>query len=481
MLNRKLLEILIRFDATEHKRFRQFILSPYFTYGRSSNEIVRLYDYIMEYGARENDPALDKRVASAYIFPDKSFLEKGKNPIDTLTSDLVRLIRQFLFQQEAERRMNEAREGLPLARFYRTFGLEERFLQTIQSIQQAMDNASSGDEHYYLDRYFLEVEIHSFKALYNSNEDDVNLSVALRYLDNFFAISRLNISCALQFQNRMADLPDQSVFDLTNLLLNLMKENKFHQEPLAKIYAAAFNLICDPYNNDALLAFELMLKENKGYIGFDQYASLLTYHRAIVTANYRKHGSEVYLNKLLDLSLEHLKGGYLYIDGKITTPALRLITMLLLRLNRFEEAKQFLDAHPPETIGGTRFPVESYEMNYAEYHFFMKEYDAALNKLNYRLFENVNYSIQADVLLIKIYFETQDELLEPRSKALLQKVRRSGIAPDKKEMYLNFLKKLTKIVKFGWDKRSDKKAALIEEIKETGVIIEREWLLRQIK
>jgi hypothetical protein len=481
MLNRKLLEILIRLSAAEHKRFRQFLLSPFFTYGLSSNEIVRLYDYIMEHGAAEDDPALEKRTASEHLFQDKPFLEKGKNPIDTLTSDLVRLVRRFLFELETERKLNETRENLPLAQFYRKFGLEERFWQTIQATQNALNGKVTGDQDHYLDRYFLEVEIHNFQAIHQSNEDDVNLAIALRYLDIFFAISRLDLSCALQFQNNLAELSNDSVFDLTDVLLEMTEQQKFEQEPLVEMFGMAFNLIKDPYNQVALQNFEGMLARHKDNVGFAQYATLLACYRAIIQANYRKFGGEQYIVKFVDLLLEHLEGGYLYIDGKITTSSLRLITTGLLRLSKFDRARAFLDAHPPEMIGGTRYPIESYQLNYAEYHFFLKEYEQALQKLNYRLFENVNYSIQADVLLIKIYYETGDELLDFRTKALPQKVRRSGIFSSQKEMYYNFIKKLDKIVKYGWDKQSSKKQKLIEEIRQTDAIIEREWLLRQLQ
>ncbi len=64
--------------------------------------------------------------------------------------------------------------------------------------------------------------------------------------------------------------------------------------------------------------------------------------------------------------------------------------------------------------------------------------------------------------------------------ALLQKVRRSKIAPQIKERYFNFLKKLDKIVKYGWEKGSAKRANLAEEIRSMPALVEREWLLRQL-
>lgn len=98
----------------------------------------------------------------------------------------------------------------------------------------------------------------------------------------------------------------------------------------------------------------------------------------------------------------------------------------------------------------------------------------------YRLFENPVLSILADLLLIKIYYETEDELLHSRMKALDQKVRRSKLTPPVKNRYLNFLRKLDKIVKYGSPKRANRLARLLEEIRTEPEIVAREWLLEQL-
>jgi len=119
-------------------------------------------------------------------------------------------------------------------------------------------------------------------------------------------------------------------------------------------------------------------------------------------------------------------------------------------------------------------------LNFGEYHFYKKEYEAAKDRVTYRPFENPQISILADVLLVKIYFETKDELLDYRMKALDQKVRRTKIAFFLKECYYNFLKKLDKVIKYGWQKNSAKRHKLVEEIKTIPEIIEREWLLEKL-
>jgi hypothetical protein len=116
----------------------------------------------------------------------------------------------------------------------------------------------------------------------------------------------------------------------------------------------------------------------------------------------------------------------------------------------------------------------------AEYFFAVQKYEEAENSLVYRLFENAIMSISADVLLIKIYYETNNDLLETRMGALYKKVQRSKFAAEKKDVYLNFLRKLDKIIKYGWMDSSPKRLKLIEEIKALPGIASREWLLEKL-
>ncbi|MBK8192877.1 MAG: hypothetical protein IPK76_06635 [Lewinellaceae bacterium] len=186
------------------------------------------------------------------------------------------------------------------------------------------------------------------------------------------------------------------------------------------------------------------------------------------------------LHNNFDIYRRHLSEGYFYIDNLIPHTTFRNLVIFGLKLGEYDWVKNFLDTHPPERIGSTRYPAEIHSLNYAEYYFYLKKYDEALEHLVYKLFENPTVSILADVLLIKIYYETQNDLLETRMKALDQKVRRSKLGKEVKNRYLTFLRKLDKIIKYGWQKKSPRRLQLIDEIKSAPEIIAREWLLEQL-
>ena len=160
--------------------------------------------------------------------------------------------------------------------------------------------------------------------------------------------------------------------------------------------------------------------------------------------------------------------------------SLKVLILFGLRLKQFDWVKKVLDEHPPTRICGTKHAVEAHSLCVAEYYFYLQDYPTALETLVYKHFENPNYSLWAEMLLIKIYFETADELLEYRMKALDQKVRRTKLSIEIKNGYYLFIQKLDKIIKYGWGKDSPKRARLLEEIKTTPGILDREWLLEKL-
>ncbi len=482
MLNRKLLEIIKRLEVAEIKRLRHFLQSPYFTYGISNQDIILLFEHIIKHGAEEQSPALDKKKTSLKLFPDKPYHEKGKSPIDTLTSDLFRLTKHFLFIQSAENDASDAIQELPVARFYRIFGLEERFWQSVKNMRNALDKTVHRDETYFLHRYNLESEVASFKSVYsNSVEDDGNIGVAADFLEQFFTIARMEVACALNFQSQKADLHLSSAPNLANELVLLLRQGIFSDNQLAEIYLLVFDIINQPEQLEKVEYLNVLVARHKHNLPPKHLINLMAYLRIFLVRRFQKLGKAEYFEQYFKLITNHLEEGYLYIDGKVVGAALRNITQSGLRLGAFNKVREILENHPPERIGGTRYPVEFHNLNFANYHFALKAYDKADELLNYCNFENVNFSIQAELLLIKIYFETNNDLLESRIKALLQKVRRSKIVKEHKESYFNFLNKLTLIVKYGWDKKSPRHAKLAEEIRTMPGLLEREWLLKQLE
>ncbi|HLP94412.1 MAG TPA: hypothetical protein VK168_10280 [Saprospiraceae bacterium] len=479
MLNRKLLEVLKLFKPQEHAQFRQFLLSPYFNNRSNAAELIRLYDLIMTAGAEEEHPELDKAKVAALFFPGKPFNANQKGPLDTLASDLFGMVKLFLTQKSYEKNNTDFDEGLALARFYRGFGMEERFWQIISALRKDLSQQVIQDASFFRQQFLLEEEAATFQSLYNSFEDDANISVAVKYLDIAFILEKIELLCSLKYQQKLAQ-PIDFDFDspLTQVILNYPAE--YPKIPLYDLYLIAWQLIPDPLKDEYFAGYEAYLDQFEKNLPFDKARNLKAFYRYFWTQRYSKLGGSEVRTKVFEVYKSHFEDGYFYENGQIIINALKALILFGLRLKQFDWVKKVLDEHPPTRICGTKYPVEAHSLCMAEYHFYTRDFETALNTLVYKHFENPNYSLWAEMLLIKIYFETSDELVEYRMKALDQKVRRTKLSAESKARYYKFLQKLDKIIKYGLEKKSQKREKLIEEIKNTPGINERDWLLEKL-
>jgi hypothetical protein len=479
MLNRKLLEILKLFKPQEHAQFRLFLQSPYFNHRINAADLLRLYDYIMVVGAGEEHPDLKKEKVAQIFFPDKPFNEKQKGPIDGLASDLFALLKQYLTQKNHEKRNRNFEEGLALAQYYRGFGMEERFWQVINALRKDLILTKVNDSNFYRQLFLLEEEAATFQSLHNSFEDDANISVAVRNLDIAFLLEKFELLCSLKYQQKLAQ-PTSFDFDspLAKVIVKYPKD--YPTVPLYDLFSIVWQLIASPLDDDLFTKYERLLLENSNELPFEKARNLKAFYRYFWTQRYSKlGGSEVRL-RVFEVYKSHFEEGYFYENGQIMINALKALILFGLRLKQFDWVKKVLEDHPPSRICGTKYPLEAHSLCMAEYYFYTKDYERALGTLVYKHFENPNYSLWAEMLLIKIYYETSDELLEYRMKALDQKVRRTKLSAESKARYYKFLQKLDKILKYGQDKKSHKREKLIEEIKKAAGINERDWLLEKL-
>lgn len=480
MLNRKLLEILQRLTKPQKNRLRQFLTSPYFNNGYNADDIVRLYDLIVRHDVDHDHPALSYEAVFRLFFPNRPFREKSKSPLDSLASDLFRLVRNFLGQAEMEREQGNLYEFIAMARFYRKFALEDRFWQLMEMARKAQQESPVRDAPYYYALFRIEEEELAFRGLYNTFEDDTNLNTVQEKLDLYYSIFKLEYACAMEYQKMAAQMDNSKPALLLESVLMLSDEGGPFDVVINRIYRQIISLLQNPGTENALEELEQSLEQYRPQITPEKFNNLKAYYRVLWVKRYHQAGDEHSLRRNFEIRCEHLAQGYFYIDDLIPIHTFRNLVTFGLTLKKFDWVKQFLETHPPERIGGTRYPTEVHSLNLAEYHFALKQYDKALENLHYRPFENPVISILSDLLLVKIYFETNNDLLESRVKALEQKIRRSKLSSIVKIRYNNFLKKLDKIIKYGWQTKNPKREKLIEEIKNTPEIVAREWLLEKL-
>ena len=484
MLNRKLLEFLCRLNKQEHRQLRLFIQSPYFHQHvrRNADELLQLYDYIMRYEADEQRPALSKEKVSKRFYPDFEYKENAKGPLDALSSDLLILVRHFLTQSGYQQNTLKAPEDLlSQMRFYRKFGMEERFLRCADQLKQAIDEYPFRDETYYTLRLKTAHELLYFSTLLTPHQIEEE-SINVHYnLDMLYALQKMDYLSALRMQNNIfaKDPRFKVTQELNNAIIEFAQSSTTAENPIFLLYNLVMKLNEYSGDIDLLETFEQQLDKHQADVPLKIKIALCTHLRNMYAWHYSRTGDPVMQQKLFNLLKVHLENGLLDYEGSLHVANLSMLIIHALKQQQFDWVRRVLEAYPPERLCGTRYPAEASSLNWADYYFHLGNYDKATDLLAYKPFEHPILMIVAESLLVKIYHETGSPLLETRLRALDQKVRRSKLGLSTKQRYFNFIRILEKMERQRWTITADKASALLEEIKNTPNVLYREWLIEK--
>jgi hypothetical protein len=479
MFHKKLLEILGSFTPEEVNLLRQYIISPYFRPNRENKQIVILFDILNLHNFDRNNPNLSKTKIAKTLFPKVVLINGKKHPIDNLASALFAVVKSYLGQKEMEKNQ-EFMQGLALAKIYRKNGFESRFIQSISNLRKQEEKTKVRYLQYHFNQYLIEEEEAQFQGLYFSFSNDTNLSNKDQKLDLFYCILKfdhlLNIA-SQKDKAQIALLPPKQVIDF---IYQYSEPGMPFDTPIIQLYRTTLSLFNDPLNNDLFTQFCSLIEQCEFQLPVEKAKDFRAIQRNLILKKHGNYSNIENLKLVFETYKSHLQSGYLLYSNSITVSAFKNLAILALKLKKFTWIEQFFNDYPPERICGTKYPFEIHSLRRADYHYYIGEYDRALELINYKAFEDPQSSIVADVLQIKIYFETENDILEYRLKSMDQKVRRTNLADSVKNRYYNFIKKTDKLIKYGGLAKDHKKLSkLKEELISMPDIIEREWLLEK--
>lgn len=475
MINSRVLEVLETLPKDKLTQLDLFLRSPYHNNAYDAEAILDLFTCLQQAIAEKDEAKLSKQYLNKRYFPEHEYVEKKKNPIDTLASHLFKKIREFLHLEYLQHEYSSAPYYLSLARYYRENSLEERFWQVIKQFRKHLSQDGKEGPQYYYDSFLLEEEVVTFRSIFNTYTDDANLITAHQYLDQFFCTKKFELASVLLLQKQLGEVDERESLRLSELLEEAFYNLVSIQTPLAVRYKVVMELLRGQKSpEEGLEEFRRLLELDKVRIAQEKYRNLMAFYRYFLAMQYRQEVGG--LEKLFHTYKEHLEEGYFLVEDKLLPTSLKNLVNLSIKHGDIDWAKKVVQDYPPDRITGTRYPQEAHSLCVAEVLFANEEYEEATDNLSYQNFENVNHSILADILLIKIYYTTENELIHPRIRALEQKVRRSKLTKEVKTSYLNFLRFLNQVKKYEHDKTHKKWLQLAEKLKTMVPMIEREWL-----
>lgn len=458
-----LLQLLRAMPVYRRNRLRKFLQSPYHN---QRGDVLALFEHINRHldGSRE---LLSKEPVFHAVYPGRAY---GEQQLRYLMSFLLKAVEQFFVAEQLKT------EVLPeqrlLLKAYREAAGPKSFQKALRRARQLQERAERG-ELFYHDSFAIEREEYLFRAG-RKRDAPSQLPRLNAALDEAFLISRLKQSCLLS-AHQAVFREEEEGSGLLPLLMNYLAGSSHLENPLLAAYYFYLKAVEAP----AEPAYYQALKE---LILPDALPSEERRPLFLLAINYGirqfNDGQETYLQELFELYRTGLAGGLLLPEGRLSRFAFKNITAIALRLRQFAWTERFIGEYrqclPPR-----------HRENYVHYClsklcFEQGRLGEAMERLRQVEYEDLFLSIDAKIMLMKIYYELREyDALDSFLRSFERFLRRHKELTYHRENYLNiiyFTRKLLEVNPFDKEAR----AALRREVEAAGTLTERGWLLERV-
>ncbi|MEO1259685.1 MAG: hypothetical protein AAFZ15_12850 [Bacteroidota bacterium] len=489
----KLVRYLSVFTQKEIKDLSQIISLELFNNGKRPLKVKALIQYLLLfYPGFEAENVTEEQVFEA-VFPDETF---KRHKLRKLASESIKVIQHFILFCTPNNQPG-IHANMAQVKFFQDRGMDQDFLSAFNRTEKMLETQTLREQEKFYHRFVLETERIKYLLKTNDNKGDVNLPAAIRYLDQFYSLTKMEYCSYLLTQNISTVLDSSQSMILLDEVMETA-ENHFLDIPVIAAYYHAFPLLKPGQGNMANYEnLKKVLSDKADLISMAELKTIHNYMRNFL-ANRYVNGDRDCVPEFFSLFKEQIKFGTIYQDGHhIWASTLQSAVTLALWMKEHEWAMNFLQKHKNRIKSAD--DVEGvYQFNLANIYFHQGKYQEAFETLEKFHFREMFYNLAARRLETKLYYETQLELdvFEFRLKALKSFVyeQKKLLPTDKFDSNNNFSKVMFQVftilredeerqfLKLSHKKSRTKRIHdLIEKVTQLKTIAEREWLLEKLR
>jgi hypothetical protein len=471
----KLQDIFIALPETDRRALQIWLTAPHL---KVRDDAVRLYDYILAGGK------WDKPTVFAAIYAEKAYND------DTLRhaqSILVKAIERYLVETE----MNNvtdifedkgAHNAYRLARCYHKIGAEKPFLHAFRQYK----TAAAAQKIENVETLHLEAQAENLWFLQTTDKQrtaETNLQTILEAQEKHFAAAQLKMVCtAISYQNIHKNDYDFGL--LEPLLARVAAQNWQESVPAIGAYFYIYKMNTEVESE----GFFKILKQNLPLYAtvFDkneqQNCAIFAINYAIKQCN---KGNKTFFKELFDLYKTGVEGGVLLgKNQELSVYTYKNAIATGLRIGETDYVLHFLEKYKKYLPIAER--LNYYEYNLARYYFTIRNLAKAAPLLQKLTYGDIFLQLDAKVMLLKIYYETDDyDALDAHLRSFQQFLQRKKTALSyHQQNYLNIIHCAKQLVlRNGMTEKKEEQAetaALRETFTNLKPLTEREWLLLKV-
>ncbi len=468
MESTKIVQSLRKLDLESRKRFRLYLLSPYFN---RSKTFLRAFDVISSFIDKNGQQKLSKTYFWKKVFGKADFKEVN---LRKLNSDLLRVFKDFLAQEQYQ--TDTGRQINYLMKAVHDLGIDALKSISIRQSDRFFEETPYRDASFYLQKYTKEKEYYQLIEFNKDREAKSNVEEILKNLDLFYLTEKLAFYTTSLSRRKFLAHDFKLMF--IEEILNHLKTSDYRQEPAVAIYYYLTLAMLDINNVEAFNKLKELINKNIHIFPVDEavqiYSGALNYTVAKLNA-----GASEYNAQYIALIKQMIEKGYiLEKDGYIALNKFRNACRLALRIEKFEWTEWFIQEYGSKLHPSVRESAMNFTL--ALLHQRKKEFEKVVPLLNVIEYDDVAFGLAAKALLAAAYYELDEfDVLESHIDAFKVFLsRRKDIPEVRRKNYLLHLRYLNRLIRIIPGDRSaiDKYVA---ELKAEGKVINAEFLLEK--
>jgi tetratricopeptide (TPR) repeat protein len=479
MLDSSLVETISKFRPSELERFHKFVQSPYFNDGSYARDVSALWEYLRPFAPGFAPPGPNVEGAYAFIYPNKNFV-KGK--VEVLMSKLHQLAKQFAAQITDV--VFTAPEPLRLAAFYLDRNLPNRAETILEKLRTEQSKQTVHDAGFWATRFLTEWQTHQLDTLRQNNHAHESLNETIRALHHGYLLMALDLLNNLFFSSRKSNIDDSFAELVAEGIPASIAIADLAEEPVLRLLTKGFEFVRAPERHGQASIEQVLedLERHADQLPRDVSRTLFAYLRNHCTWRYN-HGETDFAPMLMTLFKSGLESGLLFEDGnQIQASTLLNLVQTGLVCREFDWVKQALERCRNQIVGVPN-PTEFFHYNLANYHYYLGEYDTALDLLRDSS-DNLFSGLMARKLELKIYYETDSPLLDSKMdnfKLFIFRQGKKNLTENVFQMNNTFIDLLRRMTASDMTGNRSKAEKLRKQLEETPLVAERKWLLEMLE
>jgi hypothetical protein len=466
MQNSKLVALLRSFEPADLRRFDDYLTSPYFN--RQEN-LISLYRTL-----RALAPAFPADQCNRFDVWEKAHPGRigSDQEIASEMNALLKHLEAFLGMERYHH--TTALKELHILESFEKRHLDKNFKLQLKRIHQRLAAETAQNEQHFLQRYqVVDVEVRSLMH-HQGRAYDNNLQQLVDYLDDFYLIARLRLTCELI--NRQSILSGSYDTRLAGGLMAYLRNYDHEKVPTMAAYYLVLRLLVGESSTEDYPRLAYLLIHNTAAFEEVDWRELFSYAQNYCIRQV-KTGEASFLHELLVLYRAALETGNLLEHGVLSAWKYKNIASVGLQLQEYEWVESFIHAYRsklPEEFQETAFAY-----NLADLLYHRGEYEQALKKLLKVEFTDVFYSLGTRKMMLMIYFEqgATEAMLSLISSFRLFLRRNQLISESNRKAYTNFVNLVHAIYRIAETGHDTSK--LIAQIQATQPLIDEAWLLEK--